>query len=67
MSGARAVQRFWYGWKMWSFAFTATQRVSPSAAILKSLAVLFGDENLREHVWHSSRDSGRIEFRNDTV
>src|SRR3954453_14386898 len=22
--GARAIQRFWYGWKMWSFAFTAT-------------------------------------------
>src|SRR3954452_198186 len=32
--------------------FVVEQRVSPSAAFRKSLAVLFDDESLREHVWH---------------
>src|SRR5262245_35048495 len=32
--------------------FVVEQRVSPSAALRKSLAVLFDDESLREHVWH---------------
>src|SRR6476620_6023383 len=32
--------------------FVVEQRVSPSAAVRKSLAVLFHDESLREDVWH---------------
>jgi hypothetical protein len=34
--GARAVQRFWYGWKMWSFAFTATWHACPQSEGLGS-------------------------------
>src|SRR2546430_5769028 len=40
MSGARAVQRFWYGWKMWSFAFTATWHACPQSEGLGSAANL---------------------------
>ena len=32
--------------------FVVEERVSPSAAFGKSLAVLFDDESLREDVWH---------------
>jgi hypothetical protein len=35
-SGAHAVQRFWYGWKMWSFAFTATWHACPQSEGLGS-------------------------------
>jgi hypothetical protein len=36
----------------WPDAASVEQRVSPSAAFRKSLAVLFDDESLREDVWH---------------
>src|SRR5580704_4182451 len=42
MSGARAVQRFSYGWKMWSFAFTATWHVCPQSEGLGSAVNLSG-------------------------
>jgi len=32
----RPVQRFWYGWKMWSFAFTATWHACPQSEGLGS-------------------------------
>ena len=38
MSGARAVQRFWYGWKMWSFAFKATWHACADRAALRAAA-----------------------------
>jgi hypothetical protein len=30
------VHRFWYGWKMWSFAFTATWHACPQSERLGS-------------------------------
>src|SRR5437660_1042822 len=34
--GQALVQRFWYGWKMWSFVFTATWQACPQSGGLAS-------------------------------
>ena len=43
MSGPAAVQRFWYGWKMYSFAFTAIWHAFPQSERLLGSAVNLSD------------------------
>src|ERR1700692_4459237 len=40
MSGARAVQRFWDGWKVACLAFPATWQVCPQSAVAGSAVIL---------------------------
>src|SRR5258705_13118137 len=52
MARVPAVRGAWIGRERVGCGFVVEQRVSPSAAVRKSLAVLFDDESLREDIRH---------------
>src|SRR5580704_3969357 len=52
MARVSAVRGTGIGRELVGCGFVVEERVSPSAAFRKSLAVLFDDESLREDVWH---------------
>src|ERR1700681_4463149 len=52
MARVSAVRGAGIGREFVGCGFVVEQRVSPSAAFWKFIAVLFDDESLREDVWH---------------
>src|SRR5262245_30799772 len=58
MARISAVRGARIGRKLVRCSFVVEQRVSPSAAVRKSLAVLFDDKSLCEDVWHIHGEGG---------
>src|SRR5437588_7717485 len=58
MTRVSAIRGTGIGGELVGCGFVIVQRVSPSAAFRKSVAVLFHDESLREHVWNIHHEGG---------